>query len=123
MNRKRSIAIVAVLAAVFLGSTWVAAQGERGNARNGQAVYEQHCLRCHGLTLEGNGPDSRYLIVAPTNLQSRRSRAKTDWELLVSITHGVIFSPMHGWRDRLTDEQILDVLSYIRMMAPFDAVS
>lgn len=120
---KKTIAILTATVTIITGSSWVAAQGERGDAKNGQAVYEQHCLRCHGLALDGNGPDGRFLIVSPANLQSRRSRAKTDWELLVTITHGVIFSPMHGWRDRLTDEQILDVLSYIRMMAPFDAVS
>ncbi len=120
---KKVIAIMAVLAVILSGSSWVAAQAERGNTKNGQAVYEQHCLRCHGAALDGKGPESRYLIVAPADFQSRRSRAKTDWELLVAITHGVIFSPMHGWRDRLTDEQILDVLSYIRTMAPFDAIS
>lgn len=108
---------------ILLGHSWVAAQEFRGNSKSGQAVYEQHCLRCHGLALDGKGPDAPYLIVAPTNLQTLKSRSKSDWELLVAIIHGVLFSPMHGWGGRLTDEQITDVLSYIRLMAPFDAVS
>jgi cytochrome c oxidase cbb3-type subunit 3 len=73
--------------------------------------------------LDGNGPDSEDLIVRPANLQSRITRSKTDWELLVAISNGVLFSPMHGFREKLTDEQILDVLSYIRAMSPPDVVS
>jgi cytochrome c oxidase cbb3-type subunit 3 len=73
--------------------------------------------------LDGNGPDSEDLIVRPADLQSRVTRSKTDWELLVAISNGVLFSPMHGFRGKLTDEQILDVLSYIRAMSPPDIVS
>jgi cytochrome c oxidase cbb3-type subunit 3 len=115
--------VAAVVTAIILGGSWVSAQSAKGDPKNGQLVYEQNCLRCHGLSLEGDGPDGRFLVVAPANLQSVRSRAKTDWELLLAISHGVAFSPMHGWRDRLTQEQILDVLAYIRMMAPSDVVS
>jgi mono/diheme cytochrome c family protein len=47
----------------------------------------------------------------------------TQCELLVTISNGALFTPMHGFRDRLTDQQMLDVLSYIRSMVPFDVVS
>jgi len=109
--------------AALLGQSWAVAQDFRGSAKNGQVIYEQQCLRCHGPALDGQGPEARYLIVAPANFQSMKSRSKTDWELLIAITQGVMFSPMHGWRDRLTDDQIKDVLTYIRQMAPFNAVS
>ena len=118
----RGIAVV-LAGILILGSSWVSAQSAKGDPKNGQLVYEKHCLRCHGLSLEGNGPDSNFLIVAPANLQSLKSRTKTDWELLLAISHGVAFSPMHGWRERLTQDQIMDVLAYIRMMAPSDVVS
>ncbi len=108
---------------IFIATSWVSAQVVRGNPKNGQTVYEQQCLRCHGSKLDGTGPDAKDLIVQPANLQSQGSRAKTDWELLVTITNGALFTPMHGFRGKLTDEQILDVLSYIRSVAPFDAVS
>jgi len=115
--------VLAIAAIVVLGASLVAAQTIRGDIRNGQLVYAQNCVRCHGEKLDGKGPDGQFLVVAPTNLTSLRSRGKTDWELLLAISHGVVFSPMHGWRDRLTQEQILDVLAYVRMMAPFDSVS
>jgi cytochrome c oxidase cbb3-type subunit 3 len=115
------VGIVIVAVTVFALSAW--AEVIRGSPTNGQAIFEKHCLRCHGKNLDGQGPDARTLLVPPANLQAPASRAKTDWELLITISHGVMFSPMHGWRERLTQDQILDVLSYIRMMAPFDAVS
>jgi len=51
------------------------------------------------------------------------SRSKTDWELLITISHGAAFTPMHGFRGKLTDQQVMDVLAYVRMMAPFDPLS
>ena len=101
----------------------VFAQVIRGDLKSGQHVYEQQCLRCHGAKLDGNGPDSRDLIVRPADLRSAIIRSKTDWELLVAISNGVLFSPMHSFRGKLTDEQMLDVLSYIRAISPPDVVS
>ena len=108
---------------LFAATSLVSAQVIRGNSKAGQGVYEQQCLRCHGSKLDGNGPDSRDLIVRPADLRSQTSRSKTDWELLVAISNGVLFSPMHGFRGKLTDEQMLDVLSYIRSMSPQNIVS
>ncbi|MGA6828795.1 c-type cytochrome [Nitrospira sp. NS4] len=118
---KTILATIAVL--VFVATSWVSAQVVRGNPKEGQAVYEKNCLRCHGEKLDGNGPESRDLIVRPANLQSSIVRSKTDWELLVTISNGVLFSPMHGFRGKLTDQQMLDVLSYIRAVSPADIVS
>lgn len=108
---------------VALSTSLVLAQSIRGDSKAGQGVYEQQCLRCHGANLDGNGPDSQDLIVRPADLRSQTSRSKSDWELLVSISNGVLFSPMHSFRGKLTDEQMLDVLSYIRFMSPPDITS
>lgn len=115
--------ILSALVLVMGCSSWVAAQAGRGNPQAGQTVYENNCLRCHGEKLDGAGPEGQYLIVRPANLQSSASRAKTDWELLITISHGAAFTPMHGFRGKLTDQQMLDVLAYVRMMAPFDQLS
>jgi cytochrome c oxidase cbb3-type subunit 3 len=126
-NRKtdnmKSIGIIGALCVIVLGSSWAAGQTARGNPKEGQAVYEKNCLRCHGSKLDGKGPESQDLIVRPANLQSPILRSKTDWELLVTISNGVLFSPMHSFRGKLTDQQMLDVLSYIRAMSPSDIVS
>ncbi|HRI37329.1 MAG TPA: cytochrome c [Nitrospira sp.] len=108
---------------VSVSTSMVFAQVIRGDTKAGQHVYEQQCLRCHGIKLDGNGPDSKDLVIQPANLQSQKSRSKTDWELLVAVSNGVLFSPMHGFRGKLTDQQMLDVLSYIRSVAPHDITS
>jgi hypothetical protein len=41
---------------------------------------------------------------------------------LVAIYHGVLFTPMHAFRDKLPYDDIRDVLSYIRQMAPYGNV-
>lgn len=119
MKTTMVITMIVILAATSL----VYAQVHRGNPKSGESVYQQQCLRCHGTELDGNGPDSQDLIVQPANLRSPISRSKTDWELLVAISNGVLFSPMHSFRGKLTDEQMLDVLSYIRAVSPPDIVS
>jgi cytochrome c oxidase cbb3-type subunit 3 len=115
--------IIGTVVLILAATSVVSAQTGRGNPKAGESIYKQHCLRCHGEKLDGNGPDAQYLIVQPADFGSNRSRTKTDWELLVALSNGVLFSPMHSYRGKLSDEQMLDVLSYIRLMAPFDAVS
>lgn len=111
------------LTLISFSASVAVAQAIQGDSKSGQGVYEQQCLRCHGAKLDGNGPDSQDLIVRPANLRSQTSRSKTDWELLVAISNGVLFSPMHSFRGKLTDQQMLDVLSYIRSVSPPDISS
>ena len=120
--KNHGMIVLGVVLMVFSGS-WLLAQEVRGNPKNGQAVYEKHCLRCHGASGDGLGPDATDLIVPPANFQSVKSRTKTDFELLIAISNGVLFSPMHGWRERLNETEMIDVIAYIRTLAPFLAVS
>ena len=108
-----------VLAAliIVMGSSWVAAQGRTAR---GQVLYDEHCARCHGLTGKGDGPDGARLTVPPANFHTARSRAKTDFELLTTISYGIAFSPMHAWRGKVTDEELLELVRYIRELAPFN---
>lgn len=120
--KKHRMVVLGVVLMVFTGS-WLLAQEVRGNPKNGQTVYEKHCLRCHGASGDGLGPDATDLVVPPANFQSAKSRAKTDFELLIAISNGVLFSPMHGWRGRLNDTEMMDVIAYIRTFAPFLSIS
>lgn len=118
----RQISIGAALLVIFCAS-WAIAQVPSGNPKRGEKIYQQLCLRCHGEKLDGRGPEAQYLKVAPADLQSTSSRVKSDWELLVIVAHGVMFTPMHGFRDVLTEQDIKDVVSYIRVEAPFKPVA
>jgi mono/diheme cytochrome c family protein len=83
----------------------------------GKAVYQHHCQDCHGLTGRGEGPAAASLKVSPTDFQRFRSFLKSDEELLRTIEHGVVFSPMHSWRGQLTDEEMQDVVAHIRLLS------
>jgi mono/diheme cytochrome c family protein len=115
--------VLATLATVAIFSSFVAAQNETPNVINGEAIYEQHCLRCHGINGDGNGPDSKFLIVPPANFQDARFSLKPEWEMLSIISHGIIFSPMHGWQNRLSEEEMLDVLSYVRKLGAMGGIT
>lgn len=114
--RNIGMSLIAVLIIVLTGS-WVAAQGRTAR---GQVLYDEHCARCHGLTGKGDGPEAARLTVPPANFHTPRSRAKTDFELLTAISYGIAFSPMHSWRGKVTDEELLELVRYIRELAPFD---
>lgn len=121
-NHSRFVAVFLSLIMISSAS-WVVAEVGHGNAKRGGEIYRALCLRCHGEKLDGHGPDAQDLKMAPANLQSLSSRMKSDWELLVVLSHGVMFTPMHGFRDLLKEQEMKDVLSYIRMEAPFKPVT
>jgi mono/diheme cytochrome c family protein len=83
----------------------------------GKGVYERHCQRCHGPGGWGDGPDAGSLTVRPTNFHLFRSYLKSDDELQRVIEHGVVFSPMHAWQGQLTENEIQDVLAYVRFLS------
>ncbi|WP_462076762.1 c-type cytochrome [Nitrospira sp. CMX1] len=104
---------------VALTASWALAQSHSGNTKSGERIFQQHCAGCHGATGDGLGPEIKELIVPPANFRAVKSRTKTDMDLYLAIKQGVLFSPMHGWADRLSEQEIRDVLNYIRMLAPF----
>jgi len=107
-----SMGIICLLFAALLR-----AQEYPADITRGKAVYQRHCQACHGAGGWGDGPDSKALKVAPANFHRFASFLKSDEELLRTIEHGVVFSPMHAWRGQLTDGEMQDVVAYIRLLA------
>ncbi|TKB94340.1 MAG: cytochrome c [Nitrospira sp.] len=93
------------------------AQDYPADTTRGKAVYERHCQKCHGVGGWGDGPDAQALKVAPANFHRFSSFLKSDEELLRTIEHGVVFSPMHSWRGQLTDGEMQDVVAYVRFLS------
>lgn len=107
---------LAVTMAVVLAPPSSQAQDFPADVTKGKIVYERHCLACHGTGGWGDGPEAAALKVPPANFHRFSSYLKSDEELLRTIEHGVVFSPMHAWQGQLTETERQDVLAYIRLL-------
>ncbi len=103
--------MMAVASSVF-------AEAPPGNPMHGQDLYQQHCLRCHGARLDGNGPDADSLRIRPTNFHTYLTLARGAPELEGAIRQGRMLTPMHAWDIVLTDQQVYDLVAYIRYSIP-----
>ncbi len=112
-----AVRFVGVLLALCVAQGLLLAQDYPADVTRGKAVYTRHCESCHGVGGHGDGHDAKVLRVAPANFHLLRSFLKSDEELLRTIEHGVVFSPMHSWRGQLTDGEMQDVVAYIRLLS------
>jgi mono/diheme cytochrome c family protein len=118
--RMLSRSMAATLSIGFIGLLFVPlleAQEYPADITRGKGIYERHCQACHGVGGWGDGPDGQALKVPPANFHRFLSFLKSDEELLRTIEHGVVFSPMHAWRGQLTDGEMQDVVAYIRLLS------
>lgn len=76
-----------------------------GDAAQGELLLNRYCVPCHGE--EGSG--GHY---APSLMDARMAR-KTDAELRSTILNGRGGS-MPSWRDVLTEDEIGDILAFLR---------
>lgn len=100
----------------------------------GEAIYAQNCAACHGANLEGQadwrspGPDGR--MPAPPHDETGHTWHHSD-EVLFAYTklggvemmaqRGMEFdSGMPGFEGQLTDQEIWNVLAYIKSTWPED---
>ena len=112
--------ILVTLSIGFIGLLFgplLQAQEYPADTARGKAVYQRDCQACHGAGGWGDGPEAQALTIAPTNFHRFSSFLKSDEELLRTIEHGVVFSPMHAWRGQLTDGEMQDAVAYIRLLS------
>ncbi len=113
-------ALGATLSIGFIGLLFaplLQAQEYPADITRGKAVYQRDCQACHGAGGWGDGPEAQTLKIAPANFHRFSSFLKSDEELLRTVEHGVVFSPMHSWRGQLTDGEMQDAVAYIRLLS------
>jgi mono/diheme cytochrome c family protein len=81
----------------------------------GGLVYANYCVTCHGINADGNGRAARLHTPRPANL---RGSDKNDAYIGLIVRKGgesLGRSPgMPPWAEELTDEQIGDVVAFVR---------
>ncbi|UCH46591.1 MAG: c-type cytochrome [Betaproteobacteria bacterium] len=99
-----------VLALASLGITETGAE-EPGAAE----LYHQYCSVCHGDHGDGRSRARHGLIPPPRDFTSAESSSTlTRDRMLKAVLDGRPGTAMTGWRTRLTQEQALAVVDYIR---------
>lgn len=86
-----------------------------GGRTRGRATFEQYCSICHGPRGLGDGPMAKASTPAASNVTTPEIRQKTDDELFAAIADGK-GSGMPAWRGLLTDQEIRDVVAYLRAL-------
>ena len=110
--------MVLLWALIVSMTSGVLAETPPGYPGHGQKLYEQHCLRCHGSRLDGNGPDANSLRLRPTNLRTYLMMGRGSSDVENVIREGRKDTPMHAWGAVLLDQDIYDLVAYIRREVP-----
>jgi len=84
----------------------------------GRIVYLGACSQCHGADADGKGWLGMLSYPPASALNDADTQARSDAELYWIIANGLSFTGMPGFRDRLSDEQIWAVVTYLRSLSP-----
>ena len=123
--------IFALMCLTLLVLIWLPSQvlAQSGNADNGEALYFQRCVGCHGDEGDGLGPAAERLNPPPRDFTLGQYKFKTtgfddivpnDADLIRMISDGMPGTAMPGWSDVLSDQDILDLVAYIKIFAALD---
>jgi mono/diheme cytochrome c family protein len=89
------------------------------NIRAGQRNFAAYCMVCHGLDGQNTGVPFADKMSPPVPLlNSRAVQAYTDGQLHWIINNGIAPSGMPAARDILHDEEIWQLVLYIRHLPP-----
>jgi mono/diheme cytochrome c family protein len=128
--RVRIIALAGcgIVATAAFGTGLIAQRGGTPAAApsRGKAVYDAHCVECHGTDGKGDGPASHLMIPRPRDFTRGRYKIRstetgsvpTDDDLLRSVRQGLYASAMPGWQKLLPDDDIRAVVEYVKTFSP-----
>jgi len=80
----------------------------------GSQTYQANCLACHGTGGKGDGPGAAGLNPPPADFTDAHARAHADSEFYGWIRDGKSGTAMPAFGDELDDDEIWDVINYIR---------
>jgi cytochrome c oxidase cbb3-type subunit 3 len=107
-----------VVCAMVLSTALVA---HAADVDEGKKLYGQFCVSCHGQSGKGDGPAAAALNPKPRDHTDKELMSKlSDEDMLKVIKNGGVSvgkSPlMPPWGASLKDDQIKDVIAYIRTL-------
>jgi cytochrome c oxidase cbb3-type subunit 3 len=94
-------------------SSWLSA------AEKTAVLFQELCAVCHGVEGKGDGPSARGLEPKPADFSNCQAMARNSDEVLLKIIKGGGQSigrstVMPAWGDALSDQQIRELVKFIR---------
>lgn len=85
-------------------------------------IYNTYCVQCHGINRDGNGINSKNMSVKPRDHTDSKAMGDTPDDTLfkaiqqggLSVSKSVL---MPKWGGVLNDEQIKEMVSYLRFVS------
>lgn len=89
------------------------------NIDAGRTAFAHYCYVCHGLDGQNTGvPFADHMSPPVPNLKSQSVQGYTDGQLKAVIRNGLSPSGMPASRDILNDQEIWEIVVYIRNLPP-----
>lgn len=110
--------VLGILSAGFAGGVGVKdlpVSAKEGDAVSGREIYVNTCIRCHGI--DGKGTQGITLVPPPADLSSSSVQNRLDGTLFKRIHEGKPNTAMGAWKHALSDDEMWDVLAYVRTLA------
>ena len=124
---RRVMRLLGLCATLALSPAIAAAQ--TGDMDRGEVIYAERCLQCHGEDGDGLGPGAERLNPSPRDFTFGLYKFKTtphdedlpnDADLVRMIRDGMPGTAMPGWGNLLTEQEILDVIAYLKYFAELE---
>jgi len=83
----------------------------------GEAIYQESCVSCHGVTGKADGPSVEGLSVKPQDLTDQSLMAKNSAVSLYQVISSGISPDMPAYAGLFTEEEHWALVAYIRSLA------
>ena len=86
--------------------------GQRKIGASAETLYKRHCSVCHGDRGSGNSRAKKSLGKPPRDFSAATNLTRK--KMIFAVQDGKATTPMMGWKTRLTEKEIEDIVDYIR---------
>jgi DMSO reductase family type II enzyme heme b subunit len=126
MSYVNQLVLVTFCAALFVVGP---AMAKSGDADAGNKIYDKRCTWCHGDEGDGLGAAEEYLNPPPRDFTAGTFKIKTsgfddmvpnDDDIYRMIRDGMPGTAMPGWSSLLSEQDMWDVIAYIKTFAGYE---
>ena len=125
MNRTGAMRALLATAIVVMAVVFGRPPARAAAQQRGKAVFDEHCVECHGSTGHGDGPSASFLTPRPRDFTNGKFKIRTtetgsvptDEDLIGSVRRGLYGTSMPGWDRILPDADVADVVQYVKSLS------